>query len=60
MRNKSIGSARLEQTEDTTTRVYVERANGDSMTLFLEPGNAVTIAEDGPVKIEAYAIMQNE
>lgn len=60
MQDNSIGSARIEQTEDTTTRVYIERANGDSTTLFLEPGNAITIEEDGPIKVEAYAIEESQ
>jgi hypothetical protein len=55
MNDKSIGSARIEPTEQTTTRVYVERADGESVTLFLEPGNSIAIAEDGPVMVEAYA-----
>lgn len=56
MQDRSIGSARVEETEDTTTRVYVERADGDSTTLFLEPGNSIAIVDDGPVIVESYAI----
>jgi len=55
MSEKSIGSAKIEPTEDTTTRVYIQRADGETATLYLEPGNSVTVVEDGPVVIEAYA-----
>ncbi len=55
MQDKSIGSARIEPTEDTTVRVYIERADGESTVLYLEPGNGITITEDGPVTVEAFA-----
>lgn len=53
--DKHIGSARTEPTEDTTTRVHVERANGESATLYLEPGNGFAVVDDGPVVVEAFA-----
>lgn len=55
MDTNAIGSARMEPTDDTTVRLYVERADGETETLFLEPGNGVAIADDGPIMIEAYA-----
>lgn len=60
MKTNPIGSARMEPTEDTTVRLFVERADGETETLFLEPGNGVAIADDGPIMMEAYATQDNE
>lgn len=56
MSEKSIGSARMEPTEDTTVRIFIERANGKSTVLYLEPGNGITITDDGPIQVEAFAM----
>lgn len=60
MTRHSIGSARMEPTEDTTTRVHIEYTNGETVVLYLEPGNGLTIFTDGPIAVEAYATENDE
>lgn len=56
MNNNHIGSARMEQTEDSVARIRIERPDGTTRVLYLEPGNGFQVAEDGPVAIEAFAL----
>lgn len=55
MNDNSIGSGRVEPTDNTTVRVYIERPDGEPSVLYLEPGNALHLAEDGPVSVEVFA-----
>ena len=60
MRDLSTGSARMEPTEETTVRVYIEYADGENHTLFLEPGNSLALADDGPVLVETSAMTERQ
>lgn len=58
--DKQQGSARIEPTEETTTRVYIQRAGEEPQVFFLEPGNSMDIVDDGPIEIEVAAMTEEE
>lgn len=60
MNSLSDGEAHAEPTPETTTRVEVETLGGEKRTYYLEPGNTLGFADDGPVHVSVTALSEAE